>query len=242
MGSRDLKKILQTMLEAPLSDSQLEKICALPLRPVIGRLFSYFYREEESLLRWHAITAIGAATSRLAAVEMEQARNVMRRLIWSLNDESGGIGWGAPEAMGEIMARCAPLADEYATLLVSYIDPDGNFIDHNILRRGVLWGIGRLAQVRPESVRRAAPFLTSYLTAPDPYLRGLSALSAGYINAIPLKDGVAALTQDSSQILLFSNFKLTATSISELAQQALSRMDDINKAHPVLACSTKLIN
>lgn len=226
MGSRDLKKSLQTLLEEPLNDAQLEKICALPLRQVIGQLFFFFYSEEESLLRWNAITAMGAVTSRLATVEMEHARTVMRRLMWNLNDESGGIGWGSPEAMGEIMARSAPLADEYANILVSYINPAGNFIEHNMLRRGVLWGIGRLAQVRPELIRDAAPFLTSCLTAPDPYLRGLSTRAAGYIRATLLKDIIATLTQDSSQIRIFSNFQLTATSISELACQALSRMDD----------------
>jgi len=36
--------------------------------------------------------------------------------MWSLNDESGGIGWGAPEAMGAIMARHTGLADEYANI------------------------------------------------------------------------------------------------------------------------------
>ncbi len=113
MGSRALKKTLGSLLAQPINGPQLERICALPLRKVINPLFSFFYSKEEHV-RWHAITAMGAVTSRLAAYEMEQARVVMRRLMWNLNDESGGIGWGSPEAIGEIMARCAPLAHEYA--------------------------------------------------------------------------------------------------------------------------------
>jgi len=42
--------------------------------------------------------------SNLTEKEMESARVIMRRLMWSLNDESGDIGWGAPEAMAEIIA------------------------------------------------------------------------------------------------------------------------------------------
>jgi len=40
----------------------------------------------------------------------------MRRLMWNLNDESGGIGWGNPEAMGEILACHEALANEYAPI------------------------------------------------------------------------------------------------------------------------------
>ena len=47
---------------------------------------------------------MGAVVANLAEKDMESARVVMRRLMWSLNDESGDIGWSRPEAMGEIIA------------------------------------------------------------------------------------------------------------------------------------------
>ena len=46
---------------------------------------------------------MGVVVAGLAEHDMESARVVMRRLMWNLNDESGGIGWSSPEAMGEIM-------------------------------------------------------------------------------------------------------------------------------------------
>ena len=55
---------------------------------------------------------MGAVVAHLAEKDMESARVVMRRLMCSLNDESGGIGWGAPEAMGEIIASHEGLASE----------------------------------------------------------------------------------------------------------------------------------
>ena len=60
---------------------------------------------------------MGASLARLADADMEAARIVMRRLLWSLNDESGGIGWGAPESMAEAMCRHQGLALEYAHML-----------------------------------------------------------------------------------------------------------------------------
>jgi len=102
--------------------------------------------------------------------------------MWNLNDESGGIGWGSPEALGEIMARNGKLASEYAFLLISYINPDGNFIEHEMLQRGVLWGVGRLAGERPHLMRDALPFLPAYLKSADPTLRDLAARAIGLLS------------------------------------------------------------
>ena len=89
---------------------------------------------------------MGQVVSNLADTDMESARVVMRRLIWNLNDESGGIGWGSPEAMGDIMACHQRLAEEYHRLLISYVRPEGNFLEHPQLQKGLLWGLARLAR------------------------------------------------------------------------------------------------
>ena len=47
----------------------------------------------------------GEVVSKIAESDLEFARTVMRRLMLSLTEESGGIGSGVAEAMGEIMAR-----------------------------------------------------------------------------------------------------------------------------------------
>ena len=101
----------------------------------------------------------------------------MRRLMWMLNDESGGIGWGAPEAMAEAMACHPRLAEEYVRILLSYIREDGNFLEYEPLRRGALWGIGRLARVYPEMLIEldAARYIRPYPEPDDPLSRSLSA-------------------------------------------------------------------
>ena len=145
---RALKHRMRDILLDDDFERAMAGLTALPPRRAVNPLFSFFC-SATPLLRWRAISGMGVVVSRLAVTQMESARVVMRRLMWSLNDESGGIGWGAPEALGEITARHALLAGEYAHILVSYICPDGNFLEHPVLQRGLLWGLGRLAHERP---------------------------------------------------------------------------------------------
>ena len=44
---------------------------------------------------------------RLALAEPEMVRPLVKRFIWWMNDESGGIGWSSAPAIGEI-GRSAP--------------------------------------------------------------------------------------------------------------------------------------
>lgn len=120
--------------------------------------------------RWQAAYALGLCLSLMAADHMESARVFMRRLMWSLNEESGNLGWGIPEAMGCILAASPALADEYARIFISYgyeTGKDDNFLDHGPLRRGVYWGIGRLAGANPARALPALPHLVRALSDSD---------------------------------------------------------------------------
>ena len=115
---RQLKRKVLGLLKSQDFSRALSELRLLPARRVINPLLSFFCHDDEEV-RWRAITAAGEVVEHLAATDRESARIIMRRLLWSLNDESGGIGWGAPEAMGEIMARDEPLAQEYSSIFVS---------------------------------------------------------------------------------------------------------------------------
>ncbi len=101
-----------------------------------------------------AAAALGRAVARMAGEDsLEAARNMVRRLMWQMNEESGNIGWGVPEAFAEILACHPRLAEEFHRILLSYIrktDKDDNYCDHAVLRRSCFWAAGRLAQARPE--------------------------------------------------------------------------------------------
>ncbi len=180
LKGRDFKRKVIDLLKADDFAGVLETFRSCPARRVINPLFSCLCSTEPEI-KWRAITALGVVVANLAQDDMESARVVMRRMIWNLNDESGGIGWGVPETMGEVMARHKGLAREYVNILVSYIREDGNFLEHEPLQQGALWGVGRLAQTSPELLQNAVPHLHPFLSSENATLRGLAAWILGLL-------------------------------------------------------------
>jgi hypothetical protein len=171
------------------------------------------------------VTAIGEVVAALADQEIESARVIMRRLMWMLNDESGGIGWGVPETIGEITARHEGLAKEYVCMLISYVREDCNFLEHEPLQRGAVWAIGRVAQVRPLMVREAAPHLGLFLDSSDALLRGLSVWALGLLGTEVFLQKLEALQGDPAEVLLCVNAELVPRTVGKLAKEALSAIE-----------------
>jgi len=222
-SGKKIKQVIKDALKAGDLASVDHLSTRIPIRKLVNPLFSFFCDADE-LIRWRSISLMGMMVARLTGQDMESARVVMRRLMWSLNDESGGIGWGAPEAMGEIMACHEGLAKEYSAILRSYIREDGNFLEHPMLQRGVIWGIGRLAQVRPKYLAGIETSLFKFFDSPDPVHRGLTAWSAGNLGnktAIPL---LMSLLKDDTEILFYEEFQLDFRKLSNLAQLALTKI------------------
>jgi hypothetical protein len=219
MRFRKLKIQVRELLERDDFPAALEEICNLPSIQVVNPLFSFFHAGNE-LLKWRAVTAMGRVVSMMAAQnQKEPARVIMRRLIWNLNDESGGIGWGSPEAMGEIMAQNKDLADEYHRLLLSFIMPHGNYIEHSILQRGVLWGIGRFAHAEPALAQSSIDCLIPFLISPDPFHRGLASWIVALYNYEPTNRLLIQNRQDHSLITIYQNSKLKEVTVSFMASQ-----------------------
>jgi hypothetical protein len=217
---RELKQKVLDLIRAEDFKQALQALTSFPARRVINPLFALLCSMEPQV-RWRAVTAVGAVVANLAREDMESARVIMRRMIWNLNDESGGIGWGLPEAMGEVMARHEGLAEEYVNILLSYIREDGNFLEHEPLQRGVLWGLARLAQTRPELLEQAVPHLQPFLTSEDATIRGLAAWTIGLLGAGQDDPGLEVLKSDDTEVEFYLNGIERTYLVSELAKQAI---------------------
>lgn len=224
LRGRHLKNRVYELLTSAETAPALDELCnELPARQVINPLFSFLYNGDDQV-RWNAVTAMGRVVSRLADEDMEAARVILRRLMWNLNDESGGIGWGSPEAMGEILACHDDLAREFAHVLISYTIPDGNYLELEMLQRGLLWGIARLSQVRPSLVQEAVPHLVPFLKAGDPALRGMAARIMGLLKAGEAYSDLEILTGDDAKFDIFCNQKRIRGSVKEAAKEALEKL------------------
>jgi hypothetical protein len=191
----------------------------LPLRLAVSALFSFLYAVSPEI-KWRAVTAMGRLVAVLADNHLEQARDVMRRLMWNLNDESGGIGWGSPEAMAEIMSNHPVLAAEYTPILIAYLRKDGNYLDHDGLLCGVLWGVGRLARSRPQELCHVARYVVPFLRSTDPCLRGMALWALSAVNADVARTHGALLQNDSCSIAVYQEGRLVQRTIADLVAEA----------------------
>ena len=149
---RDFKKNISKFLQQKDFNENLKTIHEFPRQKTVNALFS-FLCSTDKIIKERTIIAMGEVVSKVAEDDIEAARMIMRRLTWSLNEESGWIGWGSAEAMGEIMARSDMLAEEYHKMLISYISESDNYLLFEKLRNEVILGLKRLAGVRPDLVK-----------------------------------------------------------------------------------------
>ena len=222
---RALRKRVAELLSAKDFDPSLRELLELPGRKIINPLISALYSGDEET-HWRTVACVGAVVANLARKDMESARVIMRRFMWSLNDESGGIGWGAPEAMGEIMARHEGLAREFGSILVSYLRKDGNFLELEALQRGAVWAVARAGQVRPDLFRQAGPCLLPYLDSTDATIRGLAAWSLGVLGFHDARDKLEALLTDHAGITVAPEHRPVVKRVSRLAQEALDTLSE----------------
>ena len=144
------KKILEFLSQKDF-ENNLSSIHEFPVQKTINALFSFLSSTDKSI-KENAILAMGEIVSGMAENDYESAKDIMRRLVWSLNEESGWIGWGSAETMAEIMVRNEQLAKEYHKILISYISEGENYLLFEELRKEVFKGLKRLEKVRPELV------------------------------------------------------------------------------------------
>ena len=224
-SGKSFTKKLDEILLASDWEERIEYLDTSSATNLIAPLFTALC-SKTSLIRWHGITGFGIVLKSLTQKDYEKARDVMRRCIWNLNDESGGIGWGAPEVMGEIMACSGELAREFYTFLFSYIheENDGmdNFLEFTPLRRGVFWGISRLAQVYPELVRRNRDTILRRIhVETEPEIIGLLCWTSGLIHMAEAVDFLRGHQHNSTEIELYRDRILLKISIGHLANEAL---------------------
>jgi hypothetical protein len=145
---------------------RLEKWALTVPNPV--RVLSSLTYDDDELVKWRAIEATGWVAAVLASSGREKLRDATRRLLWLMNDESGGVGWHSPELIGEILFNVPSLIPEFSSLLPS-------FLREEPFEAGTHFALARIASVRPKSLAESSHLLERSLSDPDPMIRALAA-------------------------------------------------------------------
>ena len=222
-GRQTKKKVTQILCGSQRTEAfaLLERI---PEEQLIGPLFSHFYAMDE-LIKFRSIMAMGELALRLSVKQMEKARILMRRIMWNLNDESGGIGWGSPEAMGQILYTSPALAMEFKSILFSYLDPRGNFLEHELLQRGVLWGIGTYLKAFSRDLDDITEGLIfAHLHSLDPVKRGYAIRALINADRFNPKRVPEHILTDSEQINIFIDWNFVTTRICDMTRVNTDRL------------------
>jgi hypothetical protein len=185
---------MQNQLRQILLERRLDQISELAAarRRVLSYLTALTY-DPDPVLSGRAVEAIGVAAARIADDDPEYVRVHLRRQMWLLSDESGGIGWHAPEIMGEILYHRPQLFAEFIPIIISILDMEAEDVVR--FRTGALLALGRLAQVLPlENLRQAIPRIEPCLQNEDPQVRETArwCLDQGCFQGLAVRPGVEA--------------------------------------------------
>lgn len=201
----------------------------IPEHIVINQLFTALCSHDPRI-RWNAVLAFGVIVPRIAEQDLERARIIMRRCLWSLNDESGGIGWGVPETMAAVMLNHESLRGEYLHMLISYMREDGddlfedgNYLELPVLQRGLLWGIAAICCKYPDEMVEKGVLLDllPYLRSTDTTVIGYAIRALGCLGEKEALPHIQNFLDSHEQTILFDGKEERETSLASIANTAI---------------------
>lgn len=210
---------LKEEIRAALSSSDFDKItqCAIHDKKVFSTLISFTY-DKENLLCWRAIEAVGKATGAVAEKKPSTIRDIVQRLLWSMGEESGGIGWSAPEMLGEIIINNPLACADIQPILLSFHEEE-NFVG------GVLWALGRMADAGISVVEGSAELAIKYLIHKDPAVRGLALYAVSKIKKGEMSGKIKDMIHDPGRFTIYENHELKKITVGDLAKKALKSIE-----------------
>ncbi len=177
--------------------------------------------DKKSVSSWRAIEAIGLLTAKMAKSEPGTVRNIVGRLLWMIRDESGGIGWSAPEILGEIVRNNPELCSDIAPIIVS-------FHEEKMLASGVLWAIGRIGESNAGMIEYAAAVIPSYLHSLNHTLRAFAVRALGEIGSSESAVEIEKLKDDENLIELYEDGELIEKTVGKIAGEALAKLSGVS--------------
>ncbi len=169
--------------------------------------------------KWQTAFILGKVCARIATRKPGKVSDLLQRLFLACSD-SAAAHWGLVEAIGSIIKERTDILGAFTRHLLKHIGDDST-------RMHVLWALGSIAEVRPDLIR-ATPFFHyfSYLDHSDPETRGQALRLLGRTKATEVRSRIQELFSDHAEITIYEEGRPVKTTISELAENALTLIDE----------------
>jgi len=218
LTQQEMKQAAVAALEA--EDFETILTLALRDRKVLSVLVRLAY-DKDSLIGRRAIIAIGRVASVFVRSNYVFLRETVRKLLWSLSDESGGIGWSAPEMLGEIVSADPNKFSDVMPLIAEVYS-----IEEKVFRSGVLYAFRKIAEVSPETVSPFQMLIVDGLSEQDPLSKVYSLELVRMLkdrlipeNMKAAKDQVGRLRHDRTEAWVYRNGGFESIEVGELANE-----------------------
>jgi hypothetical protein len=180
---------------------------------------SHLYDLDERV-RWSAIETVSKIVqSWWENGDEEKVRQYIRTLFWSISDESGGVGWSAPQLIAEIIAHIPALVDPYGSMMIAHS------IEEPPLIKGCLWGIGRLGKSIVEVVDSFRRKILAVFDMDDAEILGLASWAMGEVGFRPAVSVMKKLSSRCEPVVIYVDGDLVERPLGHWAEEAIRKIE-----------------
>lgn len=216
---RRSRRYSKQQVKALVQDGEVEKLRSMALEdPLVLRKIQRLLYSTDEMLMWKAITTLGAVAGALATERPTLVADLVRRLLLASGD-SAATNWGSIETIGEIIRAQPKIYGSFVRHLLGFINDPPSC-------PAVLWAIGRVGELHPQVVRSSEFFaIFAQLKNREPKVRGLAIWALGRMKAKEALKAMQKMTDDTEELGLFDGQSIRYTTISELAREAVERIE-----------------
>jgi hypothetical protein len=170
----------------------------------------------DKLFRWRAAEALGKICAVIAHNDPGTISKLLQGLFTSVSDTAAS-SWGSVDAIGEIIGA---LPDHFSGFLpqVVQISRDPALLPE------VLRAMGKIAEIRPDLLRRFSYPMIPLLQNPESEVRGYAAILLGRLKVFQAKEDLTKLSEDMAPIEIYRAGQIEKTTIHQLATESLANL------------------
>jgi len=174
---------------------------------LLYRTLMMLIHDGDDVIRQRACRHLADIISRMDSAKID---NVIRRLLWRLNPESGDYPVGLPELLGEIGNRAPREIKSFVSVILFYLDDEK-------LQPGLLQAAGRIGEKLPDVLSEYIGELSQFLRNEDPIIAANAALALRRIGGPDAGAALQALAEDTREVTLVCDDDCRPTQLREFA-------------------------